>query len=137
MQFYLGSRWSRREELCDVRTELNDMGHEVTSRWLDNPLDRKGDGSHLHHDTLEQIAVMDFEDLIKSDCVVIFTENDSDKKRGRNAKGGFWVEFGIAIALNKRTLLVGPKSNAFCYMPLVGHYEDTDSFLDSVEELEA
>lgn len=34
MNFYLAARYSRREELCGYRSQLENDGHTVTGRWL-------------------------------------------------------------------------------------------------------
>lgn len=123
MKIYLAARYSRNPEMRGVRDVLEALGHEVTSRWID------------HHDgaLLESVATAalnsdpasvrhygqhDLEDLIASDIVISFTSTDGGGKGGRH------VEFGYALALNKRVIVVGPRENVFHTLSDVEHYQD-------------
>ena len=46
MKIYLAARYSRREELCGYRSELEAIGHTVTSRWLNGKPQREPE--HVH-----------------------------------------------------------------------------------------
>jgi len=52
MKIYLASRYSRREELCGYRTQLESMGVEVTSRWLNGAHQISDTGVPIDNDPL-------------------------------------------------------------------------------------
>lgn len=120
MKFYLASRFIRQEELRNYARYLTAAGHSADCRWLgenhDLPVGAPvEDGARLAQD--------DWEDIHASDAVIVFT---GDKTPGR-ARGGYHVEFGIALALGKPVAIVGPRENVFHYMPQVTQF---DSFVE-------
>jgi nucleoside 2-deoxyribosyltransferase len=68
----------------------------------------------------------DYLDIERSDIVAVFTGVDS-------TTGGLHVELGVAIALKKRIIVVGPRGNVFHYMNVVEHYPDVESFANRME----
>lgn len=133
---YLAGRYSRREELLGVRDYLETVGFEVTSRWLngDHQIDDSGTpigdtGESLVEgiDADERAAILrgkfaqdDVEDTRRADMLIAFTE----EPRSSTSRGGRHVEFGIALALQKKIIVVGPRENLFCWLPEVEHYND-------------
>lgn len=119
MKIYLASRYSRREQMRSVRDELQRLGHTVTTRWLDTewPGDERG-SSAVPPEYLTEYAIKDVEDVMAADCVISFTED------GRTpGLGGRHVEFGIAVALGKRLIVVGYRENIFHHLPQVEFYD--------------
>ena len=132
MKIYLASRYSRNAEMRGYRDELEAMGHEVTSRWINL---HAGSTSYLSAAALtvleksfipEQLsatpdlcsayAVADWQDLLRAECVISFT-------CGSGGKGGRHVEFGMGLAWKKRMMVVGPRENVFHTLPEVEHFE--------------
>lgn len=74
--------------------ELRALGIQVTSTWHD---DKIGKGSW------EYQALRDLDDIHDANCLVMFT-------KPRSFTGGRHTEFGYALALGKRIILVGPKN---------------------------
>jgi nucleoside 2-deoxyribosyltransferase len=111
MKVYLASRYSRLPEMQAVREDLRVAGHEVTSRWVN--------GEHQASDNdaplllTAKFATEDQEDLEAADCVISFTE----APRTGPTRGGRHVEFGMAIALGKRLIVVGHRENVFHALP--------------------
>lgn len=105
---YLAARYSRRDELRGYRDELHSMGWCVTSRWLD--------GDRLT-DTAERaiFAGECWTDLTRAGIFVAFTEAPP----AESSRGGRDVEFGAALAMGARCLLVGPPVNVFHFLPQV------------------
>lgn len=120
---YLASRYSRWDEMRGVRDVLTALcGVEVTSRWIDHhggalPTSIPADALNADPGSCTQYAVADWDDLAKSDTVISFT-------CGSGGKGGRHVEFGIALALGKRCIVVGPREHVFHTMPQVEWYPD-------------
>lgn len=104
MKIYLSARWARRSEMAAVRDAVEEIGHEVVSRWIDvtvdcGPVD----------------AAMDVEDLESCDALILFT----DPLGSLNPGGARHVEFGMAIAARKELIVVGEKETLFCHLPQV------------------
>jgi hypothetical protein len=140
LTIYLAGRYSRREELCGYRSDLEARGHSVPARWLH--------GEHQVHgleaakaverngpvpvDEAVLFATDDVEDLLNSDVVVSFTE----RPRSDASRGGRHVEFGIALGLRRsgdqvrRLFVVGPLENVFHALPEVdGAFDTWEGFL--------
>lgn len=143
MRIYLAARYSRRLELCAYRAILEAAGHSVEARWLNGghqisdvgtPIGEHGerlvegdDGStDVRSAALRsQFATDDYTDVMTCDCLIAFTE----PPRSGHSRGGRHVEFGLALAWNKRVIVVGPRENIFCWLPHVEHFE---AFEDAV-----
>jgi hypothetical protein len=126
MNIYLAARYSRREELCGYRKQLEEVGHVVTSRWLNGDHPISDDGLNAD-DESERVryAEEDWSDLLAADWVINFTE----QPRGTSSRGGRHVEFGAALALQKYCFVIGPRENVFHHMPCVMVHGSFDAFL--------
>jgi crossover junction endodeoxyribonuclease RusA len=60
-------------------------------------------------------AADDFQDIKSCDLLIAFTEADMHPRGSRH------VELGIALALGKKIIVVGPRENVFCCLPQVMH----------------
>jgi hypothetical protein len=118
---YLAARYSRAAEMQGVRDVMQALGYEVTARWIDHH-GGKYPGSftpaQLNDDPVycADIAECDLEDLRRAETVISFTCADNGGKGGRH------VEYGAALALNKKLVIVGPRENVFHALPHVTHY---------------
>lgn len=68
-------------------------------------------------------AQEDWDHMLAADCVVSFTEPKDTSSR----RGGRHVEFGGALALGKRLIVIGHRENIFHCLPQVeffGCWED-------------
>lgn len=123
MKIYLAARYSRNDEMRDVRDVLTALGHEVTSRWID-----QHGGSLLESIVAERLntgpaecskyAEIDVADLMAADTVISFTSAEGGGKGGRH------VELGLALGLAKRVIICGPRENVFHTLPAVEWYPD-------------
>ena len=114
---YLAAKYSRREEMEGVASELTDLGYDVTSSWVYGGEEGK---------TKEEIALLDKDDLFGADAVISFTEPHGTYHPG----GGRHVEFGMGYAMGMRLILIGPRENVFHYLPEVEQYDSLDDFLE-------
>ncbi len=136
MIIYLASRYKRRGELCTYREELREMGHIVEARWLNGShqitdtgtpigdggekmVEATGGNGKDSDELIQKFARDDIEDVCFSDTVISFTE----KPRSESNRGGRHVEYGIALALTKRLIIVGYRENIFHWVPFVEFYE--------------
>jgi nucleoside 2-deoxyribosyltransferase len=131
MMIYLASRYSRRDELCGYRSQLQALGYEVTSRWL-NGLHHMPDHcpDDYQHAENQRFAREDLEDLKAADVVICFTE----PSRLGPGRGGRHVEFGIALALRKTVIAVGHRENVFHFLPEVIFYETWQEVIEVAEK---
>lgn len=132
MRIYLAARYSRRDELCRYRSDLEALGHHVTSRWLDGTHQLGGDGLSVQAADAERerFALEDHDDVEAAEVVISFTESP----RSTSGCGGRHVEFGLAFALDKRCIIIGPRENVFHHLPGVEHYATWNDFLAAMRE---
>jgi hypothetical protein len=124
MLIYLASRYSRYPEMQRYATELAANGHIITSRWIEGDHQIDNEGLSAQADATDRIrfAEEDRRDLCGADCVISFTE----APRSSNSRGGRHVEHGMALALDKRVIVVGHRENVFHCLPEVEFYETWD-----------
>ncbi len=107
-----------------VRCDLARAGHQVTSRWIDQRQDAT--------DTAEAAAVArrDIADIEIADTLIAFSETP---RSGVSTRGGRHIETGIAIALRKRVIVVGPRENVFCSLPEITVFPTWGACLDHLK----
>ena len=108
---YLAARLSKRLELQAMVPEIESAGHTVVSRWVSRADDDRSDYI---------CAVEDVEDIRLADVLIFFAEQAGGDRGG----GGRHVEFGLAHALGKQTIVVGEQENVFHSLPGVVVVED-------------
>lgn len=130
MKVYLAARYSRHPEMQGYAKDLKDIGVEVTSRWIYGSHQVMLNGEILgpereamfesDHESMEaqrrEFAGHDWDDLMAADVVVSFTEQP---RAAGNSRGGRHVEFGAALAMGKRCIVVGWRENVFHCLPEV------------------
>ncbi|MDD3983954.1 MAG: hypothetical protein PHU54_08445 [Candidatus Omnitrophica bacterium] len=136
MKAYIAARYDRREEMCGYAQQLRELGHTVTSQWLL--------GTHQLHDNAHKVdnpewyhpdegitmdaapfAMEDILDIDAADTLIFFSEPpDVYSKRG-----GRHVEYGIALALGIRLVVIGPRENVFHCLPQVERYDNWDEYV--------
>lgn len=121
MKFYLAGRYDRREELAGYAELLRAAGHEVTSRWLTGEHEARDINPSYHEMTMWARA--DHENIERADVLIAFTEQQC----GNYQRGGRHVELGIAIALAKTIVIIGPVENIF-YASAKYRFEDFRAF---------
>lgn len=133
LKIYLAARYSRREELNGYKRDLEQRGHEVTSRWLlgSHQIDDAGLSDEAHQVERQRFAQEDWEDLQAADVVISFTE----APRSSSSRGGRHVEFGAALALGKICVVVGPRENVFHCLPQVTVVDRWYQILEPAEQL--
>lgn len=104
-------------------------GHEVTSRWLDQP-----GYVGMPAEDAERISAAqeNLEDVPKADALVLRSEPD-----GSFVPGGKHVETGAALALRKPVIVPGRPENVFHWHPLVVVVNDEAALLQQLDGLDA
>lgn len=128
-KIYLAARYSRRDEMKALATQLRMAGFVTTSRWLheDKPLDTQlGDDPPVFYRVTAEI---DLDDIDRADAIVFFAE---DPKVG-TPRGGRHVEFGYALGKGKLCYVIGGEENIFHFLPRVLNFSTAQAFLEYAE----
>lgn len=108
MRVYLAARYSRNPEMRQYAEDLRTLGYDVQAEWITGAHDSATD---------EAAALIDYREVAAADLVISFTEPPGPVNgRGR---GGRHVEFGLALGLGKRVVVVGYRENVFHHLPAV------------------
>lgn len=138
MKIYMAARYSDHPWMRIYRNRLKQIGHTVTSRWIN------GDHEERFPNDPVAWANEDLDDLLRSDCSIHFTEDWQKPRPGRN-RGGRHVEFGIALALHQfrphgphRIIVVGYRENVFHHLPKIEYHNSWAELFDALwqEQLE-
>lgn len=132
MNYYFAARYSRNEEMRRYRDiiQAKISGACVTSRWIDQHggnLLNSFVSSKLNSDSHAECWIYgnkDIEDVEACHTIVSFTGDDGTSKGGRH------VEFGYAMALGKRLIIVGLRENIFHTHPLAVRFSTFEEFLE-------
>lgn len=127
---YLASRYSRNGEMMMYAEQLQSLGYIVTCRWIYGGHQITDDGLSAEAKAEERtrFAMEDWEDLMKADICISFTE----APRGTNSRGGRHVEFGAALATGKRVIVVGHRENVFHCLPKVQFFPTWEECLSTL-----
>lgn len=127
MKIYMASRFSNRHILQGWQDDLIAMGHEIVSRWSLRGSDHQipvGLSRQASDDERNRFAVEDIEDIDRCDCMISLMLEPRN-----NSRGGRHVEFGYALAKNKRLIIIGPRETVFHHLTEVEHF---DSWSDAL-----
>lgn len=129
---YIAAPYGLRHDLLENARRLSSLGHEITSRWLNEPSSNDYFVQYLHarrdglippdptsDSKLSTIALHDYQDLQRADVFLRFGPTAEHQSVGQ----GRFVETGMAFALGLEVVLVGPRESIFDYLPLVQVYE--------------
>lgn len=122
MKIYTAARYARREEILEYAKRLSAAGHIVTARWVNGDEEGK---------TLEDVAVMDFEDVFAANMVLVFTDPKGSSQTG----GGRHTELGLGYALGKQIWIVGEREQVFHHLPDVKQFDNIDQVLGALSAL--
>lgn len=129
--FYIAARFSRRPEANALANKLQALGHTITSRWVRPEVDHvmpTGLSAQAEDAERCRFATEDCDDVIACDCMVSLMEEPRS-----NGRGGRHVEFGMALGLGKKLVIIGPRETVFHHLPNVSAYATADDYLRAVE----
>lgn len=104
MKVYIAAPYQLRDNAIRAMNTLHAMGHIVTSCWL---LEAEDDGPDS--------AQKDLDDIAAADALVLLHPEEWHQK----GTGGRHVEFGYALALGKKIILLGQRTNNFHRLPSI------------------
>src|SRR6266581_7466281 len=96
MKIYIATKWENKPYAREVRSQLEAMGHKVTSKWLDTGAN---DGPW------PLAAKRDIADVQRAHIVCVLQDGYNLNEQGGC---GMWVEMGIAIGLEMPVVIVTP-----------------------------
>ena len=128
--YYFAARYSHNPVMRGLRDSLLEKipSARVTSRWIDlhgGTLSTSVDPAVFNADPAGNwhFGAACVNDVKSADTLVFFSEPSGGGKGGRH------VEFGIALALDKRTVVIGPLENIFHTGPKTERYSTWEEFL--------
>lgn len=123
MKIYLAASFTRLKEIQAYTWPLITAGHEIVSAWLGQ--DPDAEDAAWENDPIRRVtaATADLAGVRRAHVVIIFTEPPD----AITSHGGAMVEFGYALALQKKIIVVGPPQNCFidyCLRGNVPHFSE-------------
>ena len=134
LRIYIAARISRRHEAHALGRQLQALGHVITSRWMRPDADHVapcGLSEEVAYPERQRFALEDLEDLRHSDCLVLMGEPARNTSRG-----GRLVEFGIALGLGCRVMVIGYRETVFQCLPEVEFYPTEAALIARLEKKE-
>ena len=110
MKIYLAAQFKEQNLMKEWRKLLRQNGHYVTSRWLE-----VSKAKETEKESASVEAAKDLHDIHASEIVISHTINRGDLFTG----GGRHIEFGFALALEKKLINVGGYESVFHQLPQV------------------
>lgn len=110
---YLAAAYSSKDEIRRYADQLSEMGLDVTAQWLDEPHAASVPFTSRDPEELRAFARRDIDDIERSDVFLFFSLDPEQPTR----RGGRHVELGLAIAMKKRIIVIGPRENIFHFLP--------------------
>lgn len=120
MRVYLSAKFERQDEMQLYTEQLRAEGIEVLSAWtdIDSPSSDGFTGIAPQQRALR--AMMDLQQVGGTNTLVRFTDHPQGKRWSDGNDDG--TEFGVALALGKRLLVVGPARNIYHELPDVERF---------------
>lgn len=133
MKWYLAARYVRHSEVAQRARDLRRREQKVSSTWHDQPFDASDNGVTMEQDAvyLQEEAWRDYAEVTRADGLILFSDEPEVKVRG-----GKFVEFGIALALKKRLVVIGRREVLFHHLGIVEVYDTWEDFLAQIEKEE-
>lgn len=121
MKIYLAATYARHPEMNRIAGRLRGLHYEVTSRWITGE----------HNDIPAPLCARDdMEDLLQADTVLFFTPESGQGK----GKGGRHTEFGVALGVGKRIIIIGERENVFHWLPGVEVVPSLERAIDALQQ---
>jgi hypothetical protein len=135
MKIYVATRIANKTAGLQLADQLTQLGIEVTSRWLwleeeARPVERSGPRWEAF---CEEWGSNDVQDLVRADSAVFLSVPGGMR--------GTFVEFGLALATNKKIHWVGDRNfTVFTRLATtldgtpITYHDDVEQFLSSLKE---
>ena len=139
---YFAATFTRAWEMRDYRDDIEKLGWEVTSSWIEardgtpalgqDELTEPGLSAapgvrskwHADLSTAVKAATDNMSDLFRATTLMLFTRSPS-------TSGGYHTELGMALASGKDIIIIGPVLNVFQALPRIRRFDTFRDFLES------
>jgi hypothetical protein len=133
---YISANSVRHEETHQNADVLSAFGYVISSRWHDNygrnmPSQLGPEDIIANIDFCDGVARSRIGDLSKADIFLLVTYSHQDEI------GEMDTEFGVAIGLSKRIIIVGPKANVFHSIKEFEYHASREDFINHVRSINA
>ena len=122
LSFYIAASYPRKEEARALAALLVQLHFRNKARWL--VMESIGYAQGIDKVSYE-LAEIDFADVIASDLFIQITGDNL-------SRGGRHTELGMALALGKPILILGPKEQVFHHHPNVRLFTDSEALVIGV-----
>lgn len=114
--------------------DLKAAGYEVTSRWISQHQAVDLHASNAKYNEIDRLtfAMHDYEDVMRADRLIAFTEDPHESTAANGRRGGRHVELGLALAAAKHVYVVGYRENVFCHLPQIIFYKTFNELLENL-----
>lgn len=129
---YIAARFSKRPIANALANCLQQRGMTITSRWVKpetNHILPTGLFQQASDSERQRFALEDISDLRNCDTIISLQEEPRN-----NGRGGRHIEFGYAIALYKKLIVIGPKETVFHHLPEIIWFNTTTDFLAACDK---
>jgi len=120
---YVAAWYSERARAKAAARELERAGYVITSPWIDGGTDT-AQGYELM-----KAAIEDLNGVVQADYLMLLALPFGTQYSG----GGRWVEFGYALALGKRMVVIGSHETIFCHLPQVRVYSTVGAAINFMD----
>lgn len=128
--FYIAAPWSEREEARKVARGIEvTTGLRCCSGWLSEEYDDKKNMADLPPQYLGNCAVRDLQDIGQADVFIALCDGKDKRHGGRHA------EFGIALSMGRKVILVGEPEHIFHYHPVVIKIDRRGKIRQALEDI--
>jgi hypothetical protein len=119
---YLAAKFGQQGEMREAAFRVSAAGHEVTSHWI-----HAKEAKDLRD--AKAAALLDYGDVARADTLIAFSQERGTPHPG----GGRHVEFGIAMALDKRIFVIGPVGeHVFHGWPGIQFFNSVDEAIEAL-----
>jgi hypothetical protein len=115
VKYYVASKFENKESVRDIYYALIEHGHIITEDWTHSVVEG------------EQAALDDKRGVAECDVFIGLFDIDAAYK-------GAYIEFGMAIALDKVIVIIGPYADrsTFIHLPGIIRYDTIAHFMKSI-----
>jgi len=107
MKLYIAGKWQDRYVIKHLQAYAIHLGHTITCDWTNHDFGK--DGVIANQEMLNNIALEDENGVRNCEMFIAIFDNDWHYR-------GALVEFGMALALNKKICIVGKSENSCIFM---------------------
>jgi hypothetical protein len=104
MRIYLASNWASKDRLAKMKWDIETLGHEVCSHWLEEDSDQSYES--LNFAQRQDYSFRDLGEIVSANLLILDTLEVA-------ASGGREVELGFALGTKTPVWIVGPDRNIF------------------------